>query len=58
METDIRGANKLGLDSLLITSGLHLKDLDTKIGTLPKMEVAEKLFKEYQNKPEYMLSLF
>jgi HAD superfamily hydrolase (TIGR01459 family) len=58
LETDIRGANKLGLDSLLITSGLHLKDLDTKIGTLPKMEVAEKLFKEYQNKPEYMLSLF
>lgn len=57
-ETDIKGANMSNLDSVLISSGMHRKDLNLEIGQTPNMEEVEKLCRKFSVTPNYILSLF
>ena len=52
-ETDIAGANRVGIDSLLITGGIHKDDLSPLT-----LERVEKLVNRYQVKPDYFSPLF
>ena len=58
METDITGANNASLHSALITSGMHVKELNTNIGQLPDMEKVIKLSQTYQATPTFIAALF
>ncbi|MDC3024617.1 TIGR01459 family HAD-type hydrolase [Alphaproteobacteria bacterium] len=57
LETDILGANKFGLESLLITSGIHKNQLHIKGDIIP-----EKTLRNFFNKekiiPDYVLKEF
>lgn len=58
METDIKGANNANIESVLITSGMHVKELNTSIGTLPTINSVETLTKKYHSLPTYLSPLF
>ena len=58
LETDIKGANSAGLSSVLITSGMHVNELKTSIGTLHEINNVETLTKKYQSSPTYISPLF
>ena len=52
---DIRGANLFGIDSLLITSGIHKSSFDTK---QPKWNSSKNQFKNLRILPKFLCSKF
>lgn len=58
LETDIKGANMAGLDSVFISSGMHRNQLNLEIGETPELQQVEKLCQKFGVKPNYILSLF
>jgi HAD superfamily hydrolase (TIGR01459 family) len=58
LHTDIKGANENALDSLLITSGMHINELGLDYGETPDMQKLENLCKDYAAIPNYVASLF
>jgi HAD superfamily hydrolase (TIGR01450 family) len=44
---DIAGAAAAGIPNILVTSGIHAKDLGTSFGDLPDRDSLESLFEEY-----------
>ena len=58
METDIKGANQAGLTATLITSGMHVKELNTNIGTIATEAEILNLCKKYQAQPDFIAALF
>ncbi len=58
LHTDIKGANDYGIDSLLISSGILMKDLGTQFGQLPNKEKLEELSKKENATPTYVISEF
>ena len=50
---DIAGANGAGIDSIFITSGIHVLDLETKPGKAPTQEKINDLCKELGQSPTY-----
>jgi len=58
LDTDIKGATNAGFDSVLVTSGMHRKQLDLEIGNTPDVKKVEALCKQYGSSPTYILSLF
>ena len=57
MATDVTGAKRAGLDACLITSGIHLKDLNVQTGQTPNGEALEALAANYTVHPDYALAL-
>ena len=58
IHTDIAGANMMGYDSLFITSGTHVEDLQTKVGQLPDEKKLQAFLKKAEVKPDYIAALF
>ncbi len=58
LETDIKGANQFGLDSLFITSGMFSPELEQKIGEDPDPEKLAALIAKHGWQPNYYASLF
>ena len=58
METDITGANQAGLTSVLITSGMHVQELESSIGKAVTAEAMVKLCKKYNAQPDFIATLF
>jgi len=50
---DIAGANGAGIDSIFITSGIHVFDLETEPGIAPNQEKIDDLCKELGRSPTY-----
>ena len=58
LDTDIKGANNANLTSVLITSGMHVKEFNTDIGILPQMDQIENIVNKYNSRPSFVASLF
>lgn len=58
LHTDIKGANQNGLDSLLITSGMHINELGITIGEEANINKLSDLCKNYSATPNFVASLF
>lgn len=58
LHTDIKGANQNGLDSLLITSGMHVNELGIKIGEEANIDKLSDLCENYSATPNFVASLF
>ena len=50
---DIAGANGAGIDSIFITSGIHVFELETEPGIAPTQEKIDNLCKELGQSPTY-----
>ena len=57
MANDIKGANNVELDSVLVCSGVHRHDLKIKMGDMPTTESLSALYKKYSIKPTFVVSL-
>ena len=57
LETDITGANNYGIDSLLISNGIHKDDLNYKEALLPETKI-KSFFKTKNAFPDYILKDF
>ena len=57
MENDIKGANNMGLDSVLVCSGIHRHDLEIKTGDMPNTENLLRLYEKYSVQPTFVISL-
>ena len=57
MENDIKGANNMNLDSVLVCSGIHRHDLEIEIGGMPSTKNLLKLYEKYSVKPTFVISL-
>ena len=57
MGNDIKGANNMNLDSVLVCSGIHRHDLKIEMGDMPSTENLLKLYKKYSVKPTFVISL-
>ena len=57
MENDIRGANNMNLDSVLICSGVHRHDLEINMGDIPSAENLSRLYEKHSIKPTFVISL-
>lgn len=53
LRTDIAGANAAGIDSLLITGGIHREELGTALGELPGQEMLDRLLDGKPQRPTY-----
>ncbi len=58
LHTDIKGANQNGLDSLLITSGMHINELGITIGEEANINKLSALCENYSATPNFVASLF
>jgi len=56
MDNDIKGANGVKVDSVLVCSGIHRHDLNISVGQKPTDNNLLKLFKKYSFRPTYILS--
>ncbi len=56
METDIKGANNFGIDSVLVTGGILSKTTKTIYNQLPSSKQLEKIFNQYQLSPNFVIS--
>jgi HAD superfamily hydrolase (TIGR01459 family) len=56
METDIKGANNFGIDSVLVTGGILSKSTKTIYNQLPNQKQLEKIFNQYQLFPNFVIS--
>ena len=57
LETDILGANNYGLESLLITDGIHKNQLNSNNAILSETRL-KKFFEKKKIVPEYILKEF
>jgi ribonucleotide monophosphatase NagD (HAD superfamily) len=57
MTNDIKGANNMNLDSVLICSGVHRHDLEINIGDMPVEKNLLKLYEKHSLKPTFVVSL-
>lgn len=56
---DVAGANACGIDSILVTGGVHSKDLgDYSIGDLPDKGDLQRLFEKEGNIPTHVVPMF
>jgi HAD superfamily hydrolase (TIGR01450 family) len=55
---DIAGANAAGIDSVLITGGIHIKELGVDFGALPDPAVLQDLIDREGQNPTYVLPAF
>eukprot|EP00980_Cylindrotheca_fusiformis_P006611 scaffold1390_cov138-Cylindrotheca_fusiformis.AAC.14 len=55
---DIAGANAANLDSILITSGIHCKELQTDFGILPDEAILNKFIDQEKQVPTYVMPAF
>jgi HAD superfamily hydrolase (TIGR01459 family) len=58
VHTDIAGANNNNAHSIFISSGIHLKDLDTTAGKAPESEKLQQLFDDFNHNPTYVAAFF
>ena len=54
---DIAGANASGIDSILISGGIHCEEFDVPIGDLPSTESLSKLFEKVGQIPTHVCPL-
>ncbi|MFQ3307548.1 MAG: HAD superfamily hydrolase (TIGR01459 family) [Candidatus Midichloriaceae bacterium] len=57
LANDIRGANSIEINSVLVSSGVHRHHLEIKLGEQPHKDVLQALFEKYSTKPTYVVSL-
>lgn len=55
---DIAGANAAGIDSVFVTSGIHLDDLKTEFGKMPSQHDLESLFDKERSMPTHVVAAF
>jgi HAD superfamily hydrolase (TIGR01459 family) len=55
---DIAGANASGIDSVFVTSGIHLDDLETAFGEMPSLADLESLFDKEKSMPTHVVAAF
>jgi ribonucleotide monophosphatase NagD (HAD superfamily) len=56
---DIDGANRAGIPNVLVTSGIHMQELQVSFGQMPDESVLEHLFEEQGNiVPTHVVSAF
>lgn len=55
METDIKGANDFGIDSVLITGGILSNKLNVKYGQVADKNKVETICKNYQLSPKFVI---
>jgi len=56
METDILGANKAGIDSVLIAGGILANRVEVNYGQLPNESKLKKIFSEYGFKAKFVIA--
>jgi HAD superfamily hydrolase (TIGR01459 family) len=56
LETDIRGANDFGIDSLLISGGILVNQLGIKFWQDPNMEKLAKICDQHKSAPQFVTS--
>ena len=54
---DICGANATGVDSIFVTGGVHLAEVDGELGSLPSVEALEKLFAKHGETPTHVVPM-
>ena len=55
LEVDIVGAQKVRLTSAFVPGGLHAQEFETLYGQLPSLETSEKVFKQRNIFPNYVI---
>jgi ribonucleotide monophosphatase NagD (HAD superfamily) len=59
VQHDVAGANACGIDSILVTGGVHSKDLsDYSIGDLPDKADLQRLFEKEGHIPTHVVPMF
>lgn len=55
---DVAGANSCGIDCIFVTGGVHSKELDGPVGTLPSEESLQQLFADEGHVPTHVVPMF
>lgn len=55
---DIQGANEAGIDSIFVTSGIHIDEFNTEFGEMPSTEKLGKLFEKEGITPTHVVASF
>jgi HAD superfamily hydrolase (TIGR01459 family) len=58
LRTDVAGANAVGLDSVLVTGGIHAEDLGVRMGEAASPEALGRLIAREAITPSYVLPAF
>lgn len=58
LHTDVAGAINAKIDSIFISSGIHLSDLEVRKGETASPEKLEVLFENYNSVPTYIMPYF
>jgi ribonucleotide monophosphatase NagD (HAD superfamily) len=54
---DIAGANAAGIDSILVTGGVHLEELECELDEVPGDEALKELFAQHGETPTYVVPM-
>jgi ribonucleotide monophosphatase NagD (HAD superfamily) len=54
---DIAGANAAGIDSILVTGGVHLEELECELDEVPGDEALKDLFAQHGETPTYVVPM-
>jgi HAD superfamily hydrolase (TIGR01450 family) len=54
---DIAGANAAGIDSILVTGGVHCEELDCELNEVPGKEALKELFEQHGQTPTYVVPM-
>lgn len=57
LQHDITGANKCGIDSVMISGGIHCEDFDVPVGDLPSNDSLMQLFEKEKIYPTHVCPL-
>jgi ribonucleotide monophosphatase NagD (HAD superfamily) len=58
LRTDIAGANAVGIDSVLITGGIHGDELNVRMGEMPDAAALDALYKRAGERPTAAMPAF
>ena len=55
---DIKGANDAGIDSVLVTGGIHRTELGSELNAVPDTEALKELFEKHGQMPTHVVPMF